>query len=49
MLVQKAGVSDPYNIELVQCTPEHWTSLPSVLKNFDTLEMSGWLCPVIGA
>jgi hypothetical protein len=47
--VEEAGVNTPITIDLVQCTKEHWSSMPDVVKNFDKLQMSGWLCPPIGA
>jgi hypothetical protein len=46
---ENAGIATPNAITLVQCTPDHWTSMPNVVGNFDKLKMSGWLCPPIGA
>lgn len=47
--VERAGVNDPIGLTLVQCTKEHWASMPDLVKNFDALKISGWLCPPIGA
>lgn len=35
-------------IDLVECTHEHWSSIPEVTKNFDKLHVGDWLCPHIG-
>jgi hypothetical protein len=47
--VENAGISNPVKIDLVQCTMGHWASMPDLLKNFDKLQVGGWLCPPIGA
>jgi hypothetical protein len=43
------GYQVPTQVHLVQCTREHWASMPDLLTKFDKLKMSGWLCPPIGA
>lgn len=47
--VEEAGVATKIDFNLVQCTKEHWSSMPNMVDNFDKLQISGWLCPPINS
>lgn len=49
LYTEEAGWATTTDLPLVQCTKEHWAKFPSVLKNFDKLQMPYWMCPPIGA
>lgn len=49
LFIGGSGSQVPVQLSLVQCTREHWASMPEVVANFDKLRMSGWLCPPLGA
>lgn len=34
LYAENAGVGDPITLPLVQCTRDHWVSLPDVIANF---------------
>jgi hypothetical protein len=49
LFIGGGGSQVPLQLNLVQCTKEHWASMPDVVGKFDKLRMSAWLCPPIGA
>lgn len=46
---EEYGISTTIDMPLVQCTHEHWSSMPELVNNFDKLQISGWLCPPLGS
>ena len=49
LYTEQAGWANTTDLPLVQCTREHWSEYPDVLKNFDKLQIGYWMCPPIGA